>query len=461
MPKIRDYRIVLAEKPTYNERRAAAFVRSAVRLITGKTLETVSDSEPPIPYEIVIGKTTREALDGLFLERSRKSLWEYVIRFVGDRLYLTGLGLPAEEEDPYKHPYGIIDDGAYGTSIAAYRFTEDVLGYDFLFDAYGSYTENPDLVMPANYAVDHFKDALEQDHAPKLEGTGFWAVPSARVPAWNMGCLIFRSREGRIVLIDGGLQSDAPRIIRLLQEITGKETPVIDALLFTHLHPDHYGFYRHLCLDEALREKVRIKAFYHHLLPDTFYSTHSKEKGPEWQEVLDLIQASPEILGTKLCTVEEGDVITVDDLSFKVLHVPSHEEDVMKTMNMNDSSVIYRMDHESGQRMLLLADGEWVVSNALSKLPPDQLRAELVQVGHHGVGNVSHEIYRRIGGKVFLYQVSPRFWYSDRGEGQGSHVIGMARNLHWLMEDGALRENILDTSRGIVARPLPLSFKTK
>ncbi|MBQ9108416.1 MAG: hypothetical protein IJY02_00115, partial [Oscillospiraceae bacterium] len=49
------------------------------------------------------------------------------------------------------------------------------------------------------------RDAMEQDHAPEMKGSAFWAVPSARVPAWNMGCLIFRSREGRIVLIDGGL----------------------------------------------------------------------------------------------------------------------------------------------------------------------------------------------------------------------------------------------------------------
>ena len=127
----------------------------------------------------------------------------------------------------------------------------------------------------------------------------------------------------------------------------------------------------------------------------------------------------------------------------------------MKTMNMNDSSVIYRLDHESGQRMLLLADGEWVVSGALEKLPPEELRAQIVQVGHHGVGNVSREIYRRIGAEVFLYQVAPRFWYSDRGEGLGSHAIGMARNPDWIMDGGAKRENVLDTTRGIVAKKLP------
>ena len=458
MASISEYRIVLSENPTYNEKRAAAFLRKSVRIVTGATLPIVSEKEIPSPLEIVVGKTSREESDGMHFIRSRKSLWEYVIRFSGERLYLTGLGLPAEEENPYKHPYGYVDDGAYGTSIAVYRFVEDVLKYDFLFEAYGAYTENPDVEMPTDFKVDYYKDALSLDHAPEICGSGFWAVPSARIPNWNMGCLIFRSKSGRIVLIDGGFDSDAPRVIRLLLEITGEEKPVIDALLFTHLHMDHYGFYQSLCQKEELREKVRVKAFYHHLLPDIFYSDFSKEKSPDWQGILDLIHASTDVLGTELVTVEKGDEIKIDDLSFKVLHTPSHEEKVMKTMNMNDSSVIYRMDHESGLKMLLLADGEWVVSGALSLLPAEELKADIVQVGHHGVGNVSQEIYRRAGGSVYLYQVSPRFWYSDRGEGLGSHAIGMSRNLDWIMDLGTRRENVLDTTRGIVAKSLPLTF---
>ena len=71
MAKICNYRIVVGQNPTYNERRAAAFIRRAVRLVTGKTLEIVSDTAKPLPLEIVIGKTSREEADGLSFERSR------------------------------------------------------------------------------------------------------------------------------------------------------------------------------------------------------------------------------------------------------------------------------------------------------------------------------------------------------------------------------------------------------
>ena len=153
MPKIRAYRIVLSEKPTYNEKRAAAFLRKSVRLITGETLPIVSEKETPSSLEIVIGKTSREEADGINFVRSRKSLWEYVIRFAGERLYLTGLGLPAEEENPYKHPYGYVDDGAYGTSIAAYRFVEDVLKYDSTDGVALPNTRTPLLILQRHFAT--------------------------------------------------------------------------------------------------------------------------------------------------------------------------------------------------------------------------------------------------------------------------------------------------------------------
>ena len=86
MAKIRDYRIVLSQAPAFNERRAAAFLRKSVRLITGVNLPIVSDDTAPTDLEIVIGKTTREEADGMEFIRSRKSLWEYVIRKVGKRV---------------------------------------------------------------------------------------------------------------------------------------------------------------------------------------------------------------------------------------------------------------------------------------------------------------------------------------------------------------------------------------
>ncbi len=456
MAKITDYRIIIAEEAAPNARQSAAFLRRSIRIVTGKTVPIVSDATPPTPLEIVVGKTNREELDQMNFVRDRKTLWSFVARFSGERLYLAGMGLPAEPEVPFKNTYAVTDDGEWGTNLASYRFVEEALGYEFLYDGYEEYPENPDLEMPLSWEINYTRDALMQEKVKVIDGPSFYSIPSARAHNWNMGSMIFRSKKGRIVVIDGGLGSDTPHLYDILKDITGQDVPVVDAWLFTHLHEDHYGAFCRICAEEEWREKFHIRNFYCHLLPDEFYTSLSKESKPEFQRVLDHFHSSPETLGLTMHTVERGDVIEIDDLAFHVLHVPDLS---VPTMNMNNSSVIYRMDHESGQRFLLLGDGEAVVDNALMALPPEELSAQVVQVGHHGVGNVSKACYDRIGGKVFIYQATARFWYSDRGEGLGSHVIGMARNRYWLLDKGAKRENIYPNHKGIVSLPLPIPVK--
>ena len=126
MRKITDYVIVISQTPSENERRAASFIRDNVRLVCGKLIPIVSDAEPAVDNEIVVGETTREIGDGLSFKRYRDpmtgGIWEYVIKSVGNRLYLTGLGCAPESEAPYTSAYKHLDDGKVGTVMAAYHF---------------------------------------------------------------------------------------------------------------------------------------------------------------------------------------------------------------------------------------------------------------------------------------------------------------------------------------------------
>ena len=161
MAKLTEYRIVISGNASENELRAAAFLRENIRLVCGKKLPLVRDDAPPVPLELVVGETAREALDGISFGRYRNDkedgIWEYVIRNVNERVYLTGLGLPPAEEPPYTSAYRLLDDGRIGTVLAAYHFVEDVLGYDFVYAAYEDFPENPALEMPLPYEYRYVK----------------------------------------------------------------------------------------------------------------------------------------------------------------------------------------------------------------------------------------------------------------------------------------------------------------
>jgi len=118
MAKIAEYTIVMPQKATENERRAAAFIRENIRLVCGKKVPLVTDDAAPVPLEIVVGQTNREALTGFTVRRwreeNRNGAWEYVVQKVGERLFLSSMSHPPEE-GPYVSAYHTLNDGKIGT----------------------------------------------------------------------------------------------------------------------------------------------------------------------------------------------------------------------------------------------------------------------------------------------------------------------------------------------------------
>ena len=141
MSRVIDYRIVISENATDNEKRAAAFLRNNIRLVCGELVPIVTDAEAAVEKEIVVGLTSREK-EGFIPERSRKGLYEYVIKSEGDRLFICGLGIPDARPEAYLSAYRYTDEGDIGTLMGVYRFVEDVLGYSFIYDGYADLTES-------------------------------------------------------------------------------------------------------------------------------------------------------------------------------------------------------------------------------------------------------------------------------------------------------------------------------
>ncbi|MBE6597449.1 MAG: hypothetical protein E7641_07245 [Ruminococcaceae bacterium] len=453
MSKIVDYRIVISENATTSEIRAASFVRTNVKLVCGKTLEIVKDSEKPVELEIVVGKTNREALDGVALERSRDGLWEYVMFNKGRRFYMTGLGVPPEEV-PYTSAYRKIDDGAVGTVIAAYHFVEDVLKYQFIYAAYDVYPETPDLEMPEEYLYEFTREAFSKQRPENIEGASIHFLQCSGRLDWNDQSFIIKTKAGRLIAFDGGHPGETDRFIESLKVLSGEEVPTVSAWFMSHMHNDHWGVYYRLCTDEEYKGKVKVENFYCNLATEEFYTKLSRECSEGHIPVRNAILGSKETTGADVHTVVRGDVIEVDDISFEVLHAPLEKD--YTAMNMNDSSVVYKMTHkDSGQTILFLGDAEWVCSNNLIENSADKLKSDIVQVGHHGCGNVSRKCYELIDADVYWWPIGERFWYGESGEGLNTHNVGVERYRTYMKEIGVKNENIYVNLDRIISSPLP------
>ena len=125
--------------------------------------------------------------------------------------------------------------------------------------------------------------------------------------------------------------------------------------------------------------------------------------------------------------------------------------------------LVARLGYAGADAKLLLreifGDAEWVASGELLALSRDRLKADVVQVGHHGCGNVSKEVYREIGARAAVWHVSERFFHSESGEALNSHNTGVIRTRAWLRELGIRTENEYVLSDHIFLTKLPMEIK--
>ena len=181
------------------------------------------------------------------------------------------------------------------------------------------------------------------------------------------------------------------------------------------------------------------------------------EAKPDFGEIYDAIMGSEQTLNTNVHVVQRGDVIRVDEVGFEVLSVP--EPEYAAKMRANDSSVVYKMNYDGRQSIMFLGDAEWIGNNDLLTYPPEVLKCDVVQVGHHGCGSVSRDCYERIGAQVYIWQCGKRFWYQESSEGLNTHNVGYIRYRAFMKELGAKQENVYVTMDQIHSLPLPIPVK--
>ncbi len=455
MPSIKNYKIVIGKNATFNEKRAADVLSVAIRVVTARRIEIVTDDCEPYPYEIVVGRTNRESFDGIVFTREISREFDYIIKYVGTRLYIVGLGVDTYTNAPFR-TYGIIKDGAHGTVLGAYYFCQNTLEYDLALSVHDSYPEKDDVEIDENCNFDYTRERFESDLPPITDGPTLYSIPAS--DCISQGCSIIKSRSGKLIVIDGGRLGQAEHIIRCLEHLSGGKKPVVSAWLFSHLHCDHYGVMTDMLVDNSLYSRIDVENIYFNFAEAEYYTDWASEKNPVYKDMLELICSADKVFGCKMHKVSAGDIIDIDELKIKVVRVanivlPSDKS--QKIMNINDTSVIYKL-FACGQSVLFLGDAEKYCDKELLEEHYDDLKSDIVQVSHHGNGNVSQKCYEAIGAKLYFMQTCERDWYSEGGEGIFSRNIGMIRTHAFIKSLGVNSKKILTDSKGILTFEFPM-----
>ena len=235
---------------------------------------------------------------------------------------------------------------------------------------------------------------------PYLDGASLTLAGSAD-GGQNLSCLL-QTEDGAVIVVDGGREADAGHLTQLIQERGGK----VDVWLLTHPHNDHVG-----ALTEILNEDpvpVEIGKIYYHFLDREVY-----EQGENQGRMADydnLMTAFEKIDAEKLCTpLYPGQQIETAGARITVLNEPFSCE----ASTFNNSSVGYRIEM-GGKRILFLGDmGYEAGDNLLAVCSAEELKADVVQMSHHGQAGVSREVYEVIAPEVCLWPTPQWLWDNE------------------------------------------------
>lgn len=231
-----------------------------------------------------------------------------------------------------------------------------------------------------------------------------WQLPSQTSSQINS--YVLRTRLGNVIVIDGGMVGDAPYLKGFLAALGNQ----VEAWFVSHPHADHIGALTTLLEDP---DELNINTIYGSLPAEDWVKAH--EPG-----TLSTLQKLNRALGEfdgRYAELNAGQTLRGDGVGLEILGVKNPE---ITGNAINNSSVVMRVS-DSHKSVLFTGDlgvegGRKLLDSPYRK----RLRADCVQMAHHGQNGVDEAFYQAVRPKYCLWPTPLWLWNNDSGQGKDS-----------------------------------------
>lgn len=194
----------------------------------------------------------------------------------------------------------------------------------------------------------------------------------------NADCVLVKTPDCNI-LVDAGDKDDEGKIVQYLRKFDVKK---LDLVIATHPHTDHIGSMEKVLKSFEVGEMIMPK------MPEEIMPTTD-----EYANLVKTISAN----SINQTYAQAGRVITLGDTTLKLL-TPLDTYD-----NINDMSVVVKLTYKSFSAMLMGDAGTDVERDIIIKYPKEELKADVLKIGHHGSAfSTSDEFIRLVGAKTYF-----------------------------------------------------------
>lgn len=199
------------------------------------------------------------------------------------------------------------------------------------------------------------------------------------------------TKQNNVIVVDGGRAEDMP----LLKEYIGGRH--ISAWILTHMHGDHVSGFISEFKNNGGADFDIEKVYYNIPSYDELMAkTESEVPDIDYfrREVSNIaaFNSIEHMLGDRAYIVQQGESIEVDECKIDFLFT---YHDGLYSNLMNDSSVVF-MVTTPNKKVLFLGDLGPEGGDVLYEESRDKLKADIVQMAHHGHMNVGMEVYAAV-----------------------------------------------------------------
>ncbi len=255
----------------------------------------------------------------------------------------------------------------------------------------------------------------------------------------QMMSYVLETRGGEIIVIDGGTRGDAPYLRTFLEKLGNH----VDLWILTHPHDDHVDAVVEIMKDP---KGITVDRFYGSFPPRDWIVEHEKSS----VGTIDAWEAVAQEKSLTLIEPKLGEILTVDGVTIEFLGPKNLE---LTGNAINNSSIAFLVSTNKS-RILFTGDlglegGRKLLHSPLGK----QLRADIVQMAHHGQNGVGKDFYEAVAPKHCLWPTPRWLWDVDNGGGKGSGPWKTLEVRQWMRDMGVETHTL--TWRGEARLELP------
>lgn len=206
--------------------------------------------------------------------------------------------------------------------------------------------------------------------------------------------------NGKIIVIDGGTKEDSQQ----LEDYIMKNGKKVDAWFITHPHSDHAGAFENI----SQNENIKIDKIYMSITDKEWYIENEPSRKTDIADFFEVLEKDEDIK-SKIVEPQVGDIIKIDNIKVEILGIKNTE---ITTNAINNSSMVIKMQ-VNNKKILFLGDTGKESSEKLIKNAKNKLKANIVQVAHHGQNGATEELYKIVKPQICLWPTPTWLWNND------------------------------------------------